>query len=238
MPNRLKQVREKKGLSQAELARLVGVTRQALSAVEANKQDPSLQLALQLSRILTTDMAEIFFEDLAMEKLATRFLSKTERLQLVNQYRILQAVHADDDYLCKQYKRLEEIFERGYIDMYHEAFNDLWDELPSEVTEEVLNILDLHRAMLWSLGQNANPKDVERVKFQGFDGNNESQQLGFAKFFAQDGEKYRELSIFNSHHPTLQRYKKMLTEWERMGRKPQLTKDQIESILDAGTFKH
>lgn len=238
MPNRLKLLREKKGLSQAELARLAGVTRQALSAVEANKQDPSLQLALKISRILTADIEEIFFEDVAMEKPATKFLSKTERLQLVNQYRILQAVHGDDDYLSKRYKRLEEIFERGYIDMYHEAFNDLWDELLPEVSEEVLNILDMHRAILWSLGQNPNPKDLERVKFLGFDGNNESKQLGFAKFFAQDGDKYKELQIFNSHHPTLQRYRKMLAEWERMGRKPQLTKDQIESILDAGTFKH
>lgn len=236
MPNRLRLIREKKGLGQAELARLVGVTRQALSAVEANKQDPSLQLALQISRVLRTDMADIFFEDVAMEKLATRFLSKTERLQLVNQYRILQAVHADDDYLSKQYKRLEEIFERGYVDMYHEAFNDLWEELSPELTEEVLNILDMHRAMLWSLGQNPNPKDVERVKFHGFDGNNESQQLGFAKFFTRDGDKYKELQIFNSHHPTLQRYRKMLAEWKRMGRKPNLTKDQIDSILDAGTL--
>ncbi|HEY9682948.1 MAG TPA: YfbU family protein [Oculatellaceae cyanobacterium] len=238
MPNRLKQARERKGLSQAELARLVGVTRQALSSVEANKQDPSLQVALQISRILATDMEELFFEDVAMEKLATKILSKTERLQLVNQYRILQAMHSNDDYLSKQYKRLEEIFERGYIDMYHEAFNDLWDELPPEVTEEVLNILDMHRAMLWSLGQNPSPKDIERVKFEGFDGNNESQQLGFAKFFTRDGDKYKELQIFNSHFPTLQRYRKMLAEWERMGRKPQLTKEQIESILDAGTFKH
>lgn len=238
MPNCLKQARERKGLSQAELARLVGVTRQALSSVEANKQDPSLQLALQISRILATDMEELFFEDVAMEKLATKILSKTERLQLVNQYRILQAMHSNDDYLSKQYKRLEEIFERGYIDMYHEAFNDLWDELPPEVTEEVLNILDMHRAMLWSLGQNPSPKDIERVKFEGFDGNNESQQLGFAKFFTRDGDKYKELQIVNSHFPTLQRYRKMLAEWERMGRKPQLTKDQIESILDAGIFKH
>lgn len=238
MPNHLKQARQRKGLSQAELARLVGVTRQALSSVEANKQAPSLQLALQISRILATDMEELFFEDVAMEKLATKFLSKTERLQLVNQYRILQAMHADDDYLSKQYKRLEEIFERGYIDLYHEAFNDLWDELPPDVTEEVLQILDMHRAMLWSLGQNPSPKDVERVKFQGFDGNNESEQLGFAKFFTRDGDKYQELQIFNSHHPTLQRYRKMLAEWDRMGRKPHLTKDQIESILDAGTFRH
>lgn len=235
MPNRLKQVREKKGLSQAELARLVGVSRQALSAVESNKQDPSLQLALQISRILTTDMAEIFFEEAAMSKQATSFLSKAERLQLVNQYKILQAMHASDDYLSKRYKRLEEIFERGYIDMYREAFKDLWDELSPQTTEEVLSILDMHRAMLWSLGQNPSPNDVERVKFKGFDANNESEQLGFARFFTRDGDKYSELQIFNSHFPTLQRYRKMLAEWERMERKPQLTKDQIESILDAGT---
>ncbi len=236
MPNHLRRVRETKGLSQAELARSIGVTRQALSAIESNKQDPSLHLALQIARALGAEIEGIFFEDVSMEKLAVKAISKTDRLQLVNQYKILHALHADEEYLSKHYEKLAEIFERGYIDLYHEAFNELWDELTPEVSEEVLTILDMHRALLWSLGQNPNPKDVERVKFLGFDGNNESEQLGFAKFFTKDGDRYEELRIFNSHHPTLARYRKMLAEWKRMGRKPDLTKDQIESILDAGAF--
>ena len=91
--------------------------------------------------------------------------------------------------------------------------------------------------MRFSLGDKPDPRDIERVKFEGFDANNESQHLGFAKFFVQDGEKYRELMIFNSHYPTLPRYRKMLAEWQRMGRQPRLSRAQIDSILEAGTFE-
>jgi uncharacterized protein len=238
MPNRLRTFREAKNISQAELARAVGVTRQALSAIETHKQEPSLPIALKIARVLDTGVEQMFFEDTDMQKLSTKSLSKAERLVLVNQYKTLQAVNAADEHMVKHYHRLEEIFERGYVQLYGTAFSDLWDELPPEVSEEALSILDMHRAMLWSLGQSPNPKDVERVKFIGFDGNNESDHLGFAEFFTQDGDKYKELHIFDSHHVTLPRYRRMLEEWKRMERNPHLTREQIDRILEAGTKKH
>ena len=238
MPNRLRPLRERKNLSQAELARAIDVSRQALNAIEANKQEPSLPVALKIARTLDIPVQQIFFsEDNYMQRSSTMSLTKVERLTLVNQFRILQSAHKDDDYLAEYYQRLEQIFERGYVSLYHEAFDSLPNELSLEVSEEVLSILDLHRALLYSLGQKPDPADIERVKFNGFDANNESDHLSFAKFFTKDGEKYQELQVFNSHMPTLERYRKMLAEWDRMERKQQLTKVQIESILEAGTFR-
>ncbi|MBC7998686.1 MAG: helix-turn-helix transcriptional regulator [Leptolyngbya sp.] len=60
MKNRVKQLRESLEISQAELARLVDIARQSLSAIEANKQEPSLQLALRLARILRSPVEQIF----------------------------------------------------------------------------------------------------------------------------------------------------------------------------------
>ena len=238
MPNRLRTLRERKGISQVDLSRLVDVSRQAVSAVEMNKQEPSLPLALKISKVLDTPLQHIFFlEDADVETTKSVSLTKLERLNLVNQYRLLQGVHRDDEYLVKYYHRMEEIFERGYEQLYHEALDQLWDALPRETSEEVLSILEMHRALRFSLGDKPDPRDIERVKFEGFDANNESQHLGFAKFFVQDGEKYRELMIFNSHYPTLPRYRKMLAEWQRMGRQPRLSRAQIDSILEAGTFE-
>jgi uncharacterized protein len=235
LPNLLKLFRDRKGISQAELARQVKVSRQALNAVETNKQDPSLPLALKIAHILDLPLQQIFFaEDENMERTKTAALTKAERLAFVNQYKLLQGVHSDDEHLVKHYRRMEEIFARGYVQMYREAFSELSTELSAEVSEEVLSILDMHRAILFSLGQTPNPEDIERVKFQGFDANDEGEHLGFAKFFTGDGEKYQELRVFNSHHSTLPRYRKMLAEWERMGRKEQLIKPQIESILEVG----
>lgn len=241
MPNRLRLLRERTGISQAELARKVGVSRQALSAIEANKQEPSLPVALKIARILAFPFEQIFFpggDD--METVKTLGLTRVERLMLVNQFRLLQVANKDDDRLREHYRRLEEIFERGYVQLYDEAFRALNDELPPEVSEEVLSILDMHRAMLWSLGERPDPEYVEKVKFQGFDANNEWEYLGFAKFIQQhpDRPKYEELRIFNSHGATLPRYRKMLAEWKRMGRPTHLTRPQIDAILEAGTLKH
>jgi uncharacterized protein YfbU (UPF0304 family) len=234
--NRLKLFREGQGISQAELARCVGVSRQALSAVEAGKQDPSLPVALKIARALDFSLQQIFFlEDDAMVNAKTVMLTQVERLALVNQYKVLQALHKDDDYLVKHYQALEEIFAHGYVELYGEAFGQLSDETPMKVSDEVISILEMHQAMLTSLGQIPKPADLERVKFRGFDANSESEQFRFAKFFTEEGDKYRAIQIFNSHMPTLERYRRMLAEWEHFGRRLQLTKPQIESILDAGT---
>lgn len=239
MPNNLKFWRERKDISQADLARTVGVTRQALSSIEAQKQYPSIQLALKLARILDVPLEHLFHdEDKQMESTKTNSLTKQERLALVNQFRILQGLHKDDSYLAKHYQRLEEIVQRGYENLYHEIFDSMWKPMPNEDSEEVISILCLHRALYDSLGSVPNPAELERVKFQGFDANNESEYLSFARFFTADGDRFSEIQIFNSHCPTLARYRKMLAEWNRLGNNPRLSKAQVESILEAGTFKH
>jgi putative transcriptional regulator len=48
--NRLKHYREAQGWSQGELARRLGVSRQTINAVETDKYDPSLPLALRMAR--------------------------------------------------------------------------------------------------------------------------------------------------------------------------------------------
>ncbi|MBN8660783.1 MAG: YfbU family protein [Candidatus Obscuribacter phosphatis] len=234
MKNRVKQLRERKGISQIDLAERLGVSRQALSAVETEKQSPSLQTAMKVARELDTPLAQIFsLEDESMQSTKSPTLSKVERLNFANQFAILKALHKDNKHEAGYYEYLEEIFRRGYESLYHECFDKLWTALPTEVAELTLDILEMHRALLWSLGERPNPADIERVKFQGFDGNSESQYLSFAKFFTADGSRYSETKVVNSYMPTLDRYKKMLAEWERMQREQQLSKAQIESILDA-----
>jgi molybdate-binding protein/DNA-binding XRE family transcriptional regulator len=48
------------GLSQAELARRVGVSRQALAAIESGRQVPSTALSLHLARVLRCTVEELF----------------------------------------------------------------------------------------------------------------------------------------------------------------------------------
>ncbi|MEQ1496832.1 MAG: helix-turn-helix transcriptional regulator [Novosphingobium sp.] len=62
MENRLKELREKAGWSQGELARRLGVSRQTINAVETDKYDPSLPLALRMAKLFAVAVPEIFID--------------------------------------------------------------------------------------------------------------------------------------------------------------------------------
>jgi putative transcriptional regulator len=59
--NRLKVARAEKDISQDELAKLVGVTRQTISSIETGQYGPSALLAFLLARRLDKKIDELFF---------------------------------------------------------------------------------------------------------------------------------------------------------------------------------
>ena len=59
--NRLASVRKEKGLSQAELARLVGVSRNTISSIETGQFNPTAKLALILCIALDQKFEELFY---------------------------------------------------------------------------------------------------------------------------------------------------------------------------------
>jgi putative transcriptional regulator len=63
MRNRLKVLRAERDWSQAELAGRLGVSRQAVNAIETGKHDPSLPLAFRLARLFGLAIDEIFDDD-------------------------------------------------------------------------------------------------------------------------------------------------------------------------------
>jgi len=58
--NRLREKRQALGLSQKQLADMAGITRQAVSAVEANQYSPATSVALQLARALRCRVEDLF----------------------------------------------------------------------------------------------------------------------------------------------------------------------------------
>jgi putative transcriptional regulator len=60
MRNRLRVLRAEKRWSQAELGERVGVSRQAINAVETGKHDPSLTLAFALAGAFDLRIEEVF----------------------------------------------------------------------------------------------------------------------------------------------------------------------------------
>lgn len=62
MENRLRELREAAGWSQGELARRLGVSRQTINAVETDKYDPSLPLALRMAKLFGASVPDIFID--------------------------------------------------------------------------------------------------------------------------------------------------------------------------------
>ena len=60
MKNKIREIRKEMGLSQEELARRCGVSRQTVNAIENGKYDPTLALAFRLGRELDTRVDELF----------------------------------------------------------------------------------------------------------------------------------------------------------------------------------
>lgn len=60
MKNNLKVWRATKDITQQELAREVGVTRQTINAIEKGKYDPSLELAFKLANHFNCRIEDIF----------------------------------------------------------------------------------------------------------------------------------------------------------------------------------
>jgi putative transcriptional regulator len=60
MKNRLRVLRAEWNWSQAELGMRVGVSRQAINAIETGKYDPSLPLAMKMARLFDRKVEEIF----------------------------------------------------------------------------------------------------------------------------------------------------------------------------------
>lgn len=64
MKNRLKELRESLGFTQEQLGQLVGVSRQAINAIETEKFEPSIWLAYDIGKIFSCSIEEIFlFEE-------------------------------------------------------------------------------------------------------------------------------------------------------------------------------
>lgn len=63
MNNRLRELREAQGWSQAALGEQLEVSRQTVNALETGKYDPSLPLAFRIARLFGHPIEAIFFPE-------------------------------------------------------------------------------------------------------------------------------------------------------------------------------
>jgi putative transcriptional regulator len=61
MKNKLRDLRTEKGMTQEDLADIIGVSRQTINAIEKEKFDPSLPTAFKMSRLFELPIEQIFY---------------------------------------------------------------------------------------------------------------------------------------------------------------------------------
>ena len=60
MDNAVRALREARGLTQAQLGKALGVSRQSVNSIEKGRYDPSLPLAIAIARFFGRAVEEIF----------------------------------------------------------------------------------------------------------------------------------------------------------------------------------
>jgi len=60
MKNRVRELRKNQKLTQEELAELIGISRQAINAIEKEKFDPSLPTAFKMASLFKTTIEDLF----------------------------------------------------------------------------------------------------------------------------------------------------------------------------------
>lgn len=163
-------------------------------------------------------------------------LSKQERLILINQYKILNFLNPENE---GDYEKQIEILEYGYTFFYP----DIEDEMTDNECHFVTDILTLYRLIEAYKRDNPQDKDITDhywSHFKGFDGGDEISYMILAKFIINKQNKFseqkkyeEETDNFNSHMRTLDKYGAMLSKWEELERNPEISKEDILTILQA-----
>ena len=63
MRNNIKQLRKQAGLRQEDMATQLGVSRQTIIAIENDKYNPTLELAMKIAKLLNLKVEDIIFLD-------------------------------------------------------------------------------------------------------------------------------------------------------------------------------
>lgn len=63
MKNKIKQLRKAAGLRQEDMAKLLDVSRQTIIAIENDKYNPTLELAMKIAKLLKMHVEDIFSLD-------------------------------------------------------------------------------------------------------------------------------------------------------------------------------
>lgn len=146
-------------------------------------------------------------------------ISLKERLSLVLQLRILEKLSVDEHERAEYAQQITlltsgyELHYRDLVEWFDVGFSARW-------CREVIDILSMFADLNWAFDNMSAEQqatvDRHAITFIGFDGNNETPQMAYAKFFMFDMDRFQSLhkqgqeTGLNSHCPMLPAYRRML----------------------------
>ena len=160
--------------------------------------------------------------------------TKFERILLVNQLKILEALYPDEaEQLGIQREALEQGYEMFYA-WHTEHIYDGDDIMTIEESHEVWDTMEMFDAIDRSLRQfPEKPFDdlSYSSKFMGYDGNNEGKFMSFSQFTVERMKRFEYLPMkkpgyFNSNAPVRDVYKRMVAEWKTVPSESRFTLDE------------
>ena len=161
-------------------------------------------------------------------------MTKLERLQLINQFKILNLLQPNAGY---EEKTL--ILEGGFINHYDELTTLIQDEISDDVSQFVINVLNMYRDLHFTSAKINDEKLTELVKFEGFDGTTEFDYWSYADFLLLKINRFQELKKENkfadidSHYPTIDKYERQLEIYRSFkATNVTLSKEQILEIME------
>lgn len=165
-------------------------------------------------------------------------LSRTERWMLWNQFEILAQVKPDE---ADTYLTMKEIVENGYEWEYGNITEYIYDDrytMRHDESLEVINILDMFSFLGYGYADLEDRSGINpvKIKFSGFDGNNETKYMAYTYFLIERQKKFENLrnsNGYNSHTPMLSRYRRMVEAWQDSSNKYDLSKEDLIRITSA-----
>ena len=164
---------------------------------------------------------------------------------LANQYLILERLAelnpkgGGTEYDVEGLRSCRTAVEEGYEWAYESLIPRIAEKTMSEEqSREVLDILSMFEWMekAWDGSDDKRNIPEHMIRFGGWDGNNEGDQMGFAAFFCEGGRRFQSLgerAYANAHMPTLQRYRPMLDAFRKLPQQYELSMDDVEKIQNA-----
>jgi uncharacterized protein YfbU (UPF0304 family) len=166
-------------------------------------------------------------------------LTKAQRLILANQYTIMALL---DKKNAKEYEKMREAVTDGFAEAIDNQFNWIFDGLSAAECNLVISSLAMYDALQRSykeLGdQDASAAGIKKshVTYPGFDGNNETPYMAYARYVRDEEQRFDYLDVednCNSHRPMIGQYRAMLQVWEdQLDRSYDLAADQMRRLLE------